>query len=256
MKKFLILHAVMFLYGTGIFAQTAASDFTANDCAGNSHTLFTELNAGKVIVIAWVMPCGSCISPSRTAYDAVQSYATSNPGRVIFYLMDENGDCSTLADWGTTNQMPNGFRFSTTAANLSNYGAAAMPRIIVVGSASHLVYYNEIDGANTAGIKPAINQALAASGIEHNKTVVSELKVVSNGSNNLRSVEYNLSEPNAVNIEITDITGKKINTVSIEKQASGKHELPLGIENASEGIYFLTFNSGGTSSTIKFVIVQ
>lgn len=254
MKKSLFILTMLFLNGIFAYAQSAAFDFTANDCAGSSHTLFTELNAGKVIVIAWVMPCATCIGPSRNAYDIVQTYATSNPGRVLFYLMDENEDCSTLTDWGSTNQMPNAIKFSTTTANLSNYGTTAMPKIIVLGSASHLVYYKEDGTANPSGLQPAINQALAASGIDNNKAIVSELKIVSNGNKNNGTLIYSLTQPNSVSIEITDVTGKKVKTFSFANQASGKHETPINLDNTNEGMYFLTFNSGGTSSTIKFII--
>ena len=61
MKKTL-LTAISGLFTILGFAQTTATDFTANDCGGTSHTLFTELNAGNVIVITWVMPCSSCIT--------------------------------------------------------------------------------------------------------------------------------------------------------------------------------------------------
>ena len=46
---------------TGTQAQTTALDFTANDCAGMSHTLFSDLDAGNAVVIDLVMMgCPSC----------------------------------------------------------------------------------------------------------------------------------------------------------------------------------------------------
>ena len=57
------------------FAQ--ATDFTTDDCNGVTHNLFDSLDAGNVIVIAWAMPCFSCIAPSLSAYSAVQSFATT-----------------------------------------------------------------------------------------------------------------------------------------------------------------------------------
>ena len=68
------------------YAQTNATDFTTDDCNGTSHTLFDELDDDKVIVIAWVMPCTPCATYAGYASNAVQSFATSHPGRVKYYL--------------------------------------------------------------------------------------------------------------------------------------------------------------------------
>src|SRR5438067_299698 len=64
MKKILLF--VSFLLINGItFGQTTATDFTATDCNSASQSLFTELNAGKIVVLIWVMPCSVCISDAK-----------------------------------------------------------------------------------------------------------------------------------------------------------------------------------------------
>src|SRR4051812_49233225 len=104
MKK--ILYSILLLPVTSLFAQTAP-DFTAIDCDGTSHNLYSELNTGKVIVLNWVMPCSMCIGGSAGAYNTVQGYASSNPGVVLHYLLDDNGGtaCSTLQSWAVTNSI-------------------------------------------------------------------------------------------------------------------------------------------------------
>lgn len=54
--KRLILLSLGILFSAVIFSQTIATDFSVDDCSGNFVNLFTELDAGKVVVIAWVMP--------------------------------------------------------------------------------------------------------------------------------------------------------------------------------------------------------
>src|ERR1017187_11001668 len=100
MKKILyILIALMFVI-TISKAQTA-TDFTATDCNSNSHNLFSELNAGKVIVMDWVMPCINCVAPSLSTSNVVQRYQTTYPGRVQLYLIKDIGTttCTTLTSW-------------------------------------------------------------------------------------------------------------------------------------------------------------
>src|SRR5207249_4420212 len=99
MKKSLLTLLSAIFIGVNVFAQTAP-DFTALDCNGVSHNLYTELNSGKVIVLNWVMPCSACVGPSLTAYNVVKSYASSN---VLHYLIDDAGNtsCTSLSSWAT-----------------------------------------------------------------------------------------------------------------------------------------------------------
>src|SRR5262245_353846 len=135
MKKSILLIAVLFLSVIS-FAQTA-TNFTCNDCSGNSHDLFSELDAGKVIVLCWVMPCGTCTSPALTSYNVVQSFQASYPNQVYFYLIDDyaNTTCTSLNSWGTSIGAPpssSSLRFSNAAIDMTNYGATGMPKIVVV----------------------------------------------------------------------------------------------------------------------------
>ena len=136
MKKNLLLILIL-AFGKLEFAQTAV-DFTAPDCSGTSHNLFTELNAGKIIVLVWVMPCGTCISDAKAGYDAAQSFATSNPGRVIYWLVDDigNSTCSTVSSWANTNGIVTNnitvFSNSGNKIDEANYGGSAMPHVLVL----------------------------------------------------------------------------------------------------------------------------
>src|SRR5687768_13644455 len=68
------------------FGQTTATNFIANDCNGNSHNLFSELDSGNVIILVWVMPCGGCISAAQTASEIAESFSLTMPGRVRAYI--------------------------------------------------------------------------------------------------------------------------------------------------------------------------
>src|SRR5437762_9149444 len=101
MKKTLVIAMASMISVFG-FSQTAGN-FTCNDCSGTNHDLFTELNAGKVIVIAWVMPCSNCISGALAGYTEVQNF----PGQAYFYLSDDvaNTTCSTLRSEEHTSEL-------------------------------------------------------------------------------------------------------------------------------------------------------
>ncbi len=138
-----------------------ATDFNVLDCDGNSHHLYGELDAGKIIVIAWIMPCTSCINDPLNAHTIVQTYAASHPGRVVMYIADDyaNSPCSTITGWSNFYGMTNSTKFSDPAITMSDYGVDGMPKIVVLGGSDHKVYYNE--NSSSVGVDTAIDQALA-----------------------------------------------------------------------------------------------
>ena len=260
MKKSLLIGLTLFLIHVVAFGQTTATDFTLNDCAGNSHHLFAELDAGKVIVISFVMPCASCIGPSVSTYDAVANYAISHPGRVFFYLSDDNGttSCSSLNTWATQNGMQNATIFSNPALKMSQYNGngVGMPKIVVLGGTNHTVYYNENDGDNSHNLDAAILQALGTTGIAEGKNAVVNLNVFPSPVKNSATITYGLNQSKEVRIEIFNVLGEKLKTIALEKQAAGKLSTQIDLETFSNGIYFIKLNASNSSEIVKFTLAH
>ena len=258
MKRTYLLIASTLLLTSIAFSQTA-TDFTADDCSGNSHTLFTELEAGKVVVISFVMPCGSCIAPTKAADDAVQTYATSNPGHVVFYVAHYTGtsSCSTLTGWESTNSVTPDATLSTPALLRSQYSnQSTMNRIVVLGGATHTVYYNAGSGVTQTAIKNAINKALAATGINDSPKIDFQLKVFPNPVTEKFSVTYSLLQSDNVKLEVINLLGKKVKEIATEKQTAGQHELSIGTEDLNVGVYFLQVTSNDILQVVKFTVAH
>src|SRR5258706_1435857 len=163
MKKFTLLFFMLLAAGFA-GAQSVAKNFNCNDCNSNNHDLFTELDAGKVIVLCWVMPCSLCSGPASSANSIVNSFATSNPGKVKFYLVDDvaNTSCSSLNSWGASTGLTNYTSFSNSSIKMTDYGITGMPKIVVLsGGSSHLVYFNQSDSLNTVTFNAAIKNAIS-----------------------------------------------------------------------------------------------
>jgi hypothetical protein len=251
-----MLIAIFVLVSNLCFSQSIATNFNCNDCAGSNHDLFTELNAGKIVVLCWVMPCSSCISPSRTAYDVVQTYTSSQPGRVLFYLVDDyaNTPCNTLTTWGNNNGMPNAVKFSNAAINPADYGIVGMPKIVIVGGVYHKVYYNENDGANTAGIQPAIDLALSESGIDETNSPVSEFNLFPNPIQNSAKLTYTLKEKSNVSLAIINVFGETTSLISSENQTPGEYNREINYATLSNGVYFLRLAADNKVKIMKVVV--
>lgn len=238
-------------------AQTTATDFTANDCSGTSHHLFAEMDAGKIIVAAFVMPCGGCAPNSIAAYNAVQSYASSNPNTVYFYLVDDyaNTSCNTLTSWGNSNSMPNATKFSNSSFSMGDYGTAGMPKIVVMGGANHEIVYNKNSGVSTSGVQAAINSLLSASVNEIKENTPFSLKVIPNPGNGVFNLEYSVQNNSDVVIELFTVSGKLIKMIEEKNVQSGSHSVLFDSSNNLEtGSYFVKVTSNNETQTINVIV--
>ncbi len=260
MKKTLLSLSILLTSSIAIIGQTA-TDFTVSDCAGTSHHLFAELEAGKVIVMVWVMPCGACIGPAKTAFNTSQTFQSSYPGRVLYYLVDDIGDysCSGLSTWATNNTITPNAVFSNTGnvINMANYGTAGMPKVVVLGGNSHTIFDDEVDVFSSTTLTTAITNALATpSSVEMNGNTNSnfQLDLFPNPVKGTAKLSYTLNQADEVIIEIYNILGSRVKTIFAEKQTVGKHETEINVESLINGVYFIQLKAGKYSQMLKFSI--
>jgi len=256
MKNFLLITILSLLTLGFTFGQ--ATDFTTNDCSGNPHHLFSELDSGNVIVISWVMPCGPCATHSLPAYSAVQSFATTHPGRVHFYMADDYADypCPSLISWGNNNNMPNSTFFSSTDVNMNGYGYG-MPRVVVLGGTNHTVYFNQKDShINFIGVQTAINDALGSfSGINEKPKRNFELISFPNPTNGLLNIHYTIHKEEEIIFSIVNILGETVLSIKDNSLKSiGENKKILDISKLNSGLYFLHLSSPSNSETLRFEV--
>lgn len=255
MKKFITAASLMF--ATTAIAQTNATNWTAQDCNNTSHTLFDELNNGKVIVFTWVMPCGSCVGPSKTAYDAVQTFAVSHPDKVLFYMADDLGDatCSTLTNWVTSNSIGNTskmtiFSNSGNLINENDFGGTGMPHVIVMGGPNHEIFFNKKNAAanDATGITSAINSALTAASIA---SLNNEITFSVSPNPVTESFVITYTKP-VQKVTITSVNGQ---VVKEEVFAKGKINPAINISQLAAGVYVIkvtgTDNKTGVQKLVK-----
>lgn len=145
------------------FGQSTATDVTVTDCSGNSHNLFNELDAGKIIVVGWAMPCGACASPLLNVHNTILSYQMSNPGMIEFWLNDDyaNTSCQSLTGWANSNGITSAIYFSASQLDMLDYGSAGMPKVVVLGCTDHQVYYNVNNSPGGNAFSNALQTAIS-----------------------------------------------------------------------------------------------
>ena len=244
------------LFGLSAVAQTTATNFNLNDCKGTNHNLFAELNAGKVIVVVWVMPCGACVGPAVAAYSVVQKFAGAYPGRVLYYLVDDlgNTNCATLALWGQTNEITNVTVFSNPAINMWDYGTPGMPKTVAMAGPGHEVIFNQNSSVNVITLTNAISQCLLT-GINGIPDAGPVMALYPNPlTDNRLTLKYTSNQMDDLNIGIYNIIGSKVKSLVLPKKSVGNDEFNIDLEILGNGLYYFRLNAGENTRTLKLIV--
>jgi len=257
-KKYLTL-LLLSITSLNVFAQTTATDFTATDCEGDSYNLFSNLDDEKVVILAWVMPCATCITDPLDAYTISQEYNVSHPNRIQFNLVDDYGNttCSSLSTWANQYGMGSTHMMSDAVISMSDYGVAGMPKIVIIAGENRTIYFNE--NSSTAGFQAALDLALSENplGVDENQSNPFDLNVFPNPVNQVLNISYSLNEPSEVTFEITNVLGAKIEyNNTINKKEAGLNTEALDVSHFANGTYFLKINTPYGSQMKRFIVAK
>jgi hypothetical protein len=257
MQKLLFMVVVMF---TQIGLAQTAVNFTCNDCFGASHDLFTELDAGKVIVLCWVEPCGGCADASLISSTLVESFQDDYPDKVYLYLVDDfaNTDCESLISWANIFGIHPTTFFSDASISMFDYGEPGMPKVVVVSDVNHQVFYNANFTVEALALEEAINNAIIATTTGYRDMIGDyfSVKIFPNPAKETVTVSLNLKALTTIRAEILDQTGRIVYLNMWNGLSEGPNVIELGIPSIEEGIYFLKLTDGSNTSMAKLVIVQ
>lgn len=230
-------------------------DFDQADCDGVQHHLFSELDAGKVVVLDFIMlNCAPCIVATSSLEQIVKPYQSTHPGRVVIYSFGflNAYTCPQLKAWVSNNDFTHTI-FSGGEAQVNYYGGMGMPTFVVLGSNERKVYYNSYGytSAQDPLIKAAIDEALL-----YNPTGIGEIPEAS-----FRIFPTNFSDHlfvetaqfhGRLTFTLTDTMGRQV--LSADIPGNGKLKLSTG--DLPSGIYIARLNDGSGYSTGTRVMRQ
>lgn len=249
MKK--LLTAMLVFFTITSFAQTAVN-FNCNDCAGINHDLFAEHDAGKVIVICWVMPCTSCKGPALTTYNVVKSFEANYPGRVKLYIVDDyaNTSCTSLNSWCNANGFTDATRFSNASIRMSDYGSAGMPKIVVTGNTTHHVYYNTNNTVNATTLQNAITSAINDFAVAVEKPEKSSSLIYPNPTDTKATIDISSFDGETVKARLFNSQGQEI----IINQLSYDSEIEISTEELPSGVYVVVIETATIRKSYKLFV--
>ncbi len=257
MKK--VFAAVCFLASSFVFrssGQMTATDFTINDCSGVSHHLFGELDGGKIIVAVFVMPCSGCMIPAIDAQNVVQSFATSHPGRVEMYLVDDDGltTCTELNSWRNSNGLHIMPTFSDPAFVQTQYGTPGMPKVVVLGGTDHKVYDNQNNTFDMEQLRNGINAAL---GIPSSTRSVAKsnsgFSISPNPATSSAVATVNIVSDQTARFSFVDKAGRIVKTKSAQL-TKGVNAISLELSGLPQGEYIVRLITGNETAEARLLV--
>jgi hypothetical protein len=256
MKKLILIVSVFILLGSKTYSQTTAQDFTRTDCDGRTWNLFTELDKGGIMLLQFdMMNCIYCTTAALNTDQIFKDYKVSNPGKLQMISLGYTNAtlCSQMQAWKTQYS----FTFACiekAPAELAYYGAMGMPTIAIVGNKSHKVYYFKLGftTADNTAMRNAINTALAESttGILDLNTL-SALSVYPNPAGITASVNFAFTEMTNVKIEVSNMLGEVVQSVTLGNQDAGNHTVDLNTSTLSNGLYIVSVNGNKTKLQVS-----
>ena len=259
MKRIYFIIALLFLTVSSN-AQTTGQNWTKNDCNGNSHNLFAELDSGYVVILEFVMipSCQSCIIASHTVQPMISRLKAASNNMVRYYAIGYTNayTCTQMKSWATTQNILASSVFDKGASDVSYYGGMGMPTIVVLGK-GHRVTYKKQGFAtdDTTAIRNSIVDAFNwGTGINDKEVQRATVTVSPNPVQTNVNIAVNMTTSQNVIITICDIFGKEIMQMNFDTLESGEHSLVTPIDRTivSNGVYFIRTNIGSTP--VKFFV--
>jgi len=251
MKNFTTILLLGFFQQIGIAQVTVAQDWTKTDCAGIDHTLFSELDAGNVVIMELIMldGCMPCINAANLMQPVIAQYNANYADRVKWYTMGYNDTyaCEALISWKSDNEINCTAQFVEGADQVDYYGGIGMPNIIIVGRNTHTVYYNHFGfvPADTISFADAIEYALGiAEPVAVDEQQTRELNIIPNPSQDFIQISGLPATP--FSLTIVNSSGAKVfYTLS--------NSTDIDIRSFASGLYYVKILSGDSVFAATFL---
>ncbi len=137
------------------------------------------------------------------------------------------------------------------AVGVGHYGSSTI-RFMTAQTAEGAVIYNE-GAASQQNSVFMIRLAEEFSSVDENEALTG-LDIYPNPAVNQANIVYNLSNEAAVNIKVTDVSGKVILTENLGSQVAGQYTKNINTAEMAEGVYFYTLTVDGEQTTKKLIV--
>ncbi|MCC7029722.1 MAG: T9SS type A sorting domain-containing protein [Chitinophagaceae bacterium] len=246
-KKSLLLTLLLtaLFFSHTVKAQTA-QQINGPDCNGVTHDLFSELDAGKAVIVYFFMPnCNYCPPPADKIQTMANNIMQNYPGKITAYARPYNNvtTCQATASWVSTNNLNFYAPYDSGAVQVAYYGGFGMPTVVLLGGADHRVMFftKTFMESDTLIMRDSILALFTAApaGLETELLPegLNSLEVYPNPVKDLCTVHLDLAEDAQVRIELLDHSGRQIALITDKQNKQGALSYTYDAERLAAGNY-------------------
>lgn len=262
-KKIISILSIALMFITTIPKAQTPMQINGNDCNGTSHDLFADLNAGKASVVFFFMPnCGSCPPVAQKIQTMVNNILVSHPNMVTAYAMPYNNSttCTATSSWVTTNNLPLYSPYDSGAVQVANYGGFGMPTVVLLGgkAPNSRVLFSTLSftTSDTTIMRDSILALFAPAGLNEIPSNINSIDVYPNPTSSFVNISIDLKEQTNLQIDVLDITGKLVATISNDKNQHGNITKKFNTDSLVSGLYSIRINANGKIANRKLNVTH
>jgi hypothetical protein len=240
-------------------SQTTAMNFSGVDCSGNNVDLFSDLDAGKAVMLIYYMPnCGSCPPVATKMQTMANNINSTHPGLVKAYAFpyQNSTTCAYSASWVTNNNLPLFQAMDSGATQVAYYGGFGMPTVVLLGGNNHDVLFvtQDFNTSDTTTMRDLILTNFTAGLPEQN--LVQNFSAYPNPATDLVNISFEALQGADFTMQLTDLSGKIVQSFEREKLNKGLIEKHIDLSGLPVGTYLLNLQMSETLITEKIHVVR
>jgi hypothetical protein len=241
------------------FSQTTAMNFSGQDCNGNNVDLFSDLDAGKAVMLIFYMPnCGSCPPVASKMQTMANNINATHPGLVKAYAFpyQNSTTCTYSSNWVVNNNLSLFSPMDSGAVQVAYYGGFGMPTVVLLGGDNHDVLFTtqNFTTSDTTTMRNLILGTFTAGLAE--QTTLQNLSAYPNPASGMVTVNFEALHGAELVMQITDLAGKVVMTFDKEKLNKGQFEKKIDVSSLPVGSYILSLEMNGAFATEKINVVR
>lgn len=258
MKKIIYFFLAILLVASVAKAQTTAMDFTKNDCGGISHHLYSELDAGNVIIMEFIMDCSSCIASGHAIESMMADLEMQYPGKVHLYQIAYTNSytCATMDGFRNNNNFSSTV-FDHGAAEVAYYGGFGMPTVAVAAGTAHDVIFSSVgfSVSDTGMVGQSIRAFFSTLDVKNTPSEISAFSVYPNPAESVVTIELGINQSSNLSLSIMDLKGQLVKEVTNEN-ITGAAKFEVNVSDIPSGIYMAKATINNKSSYVKFQVTR
>ena len=255
MKKLYILLFTSLLLVTLANAQTTAMDFTMNDCNGQRHNLFNELDSGNVVIMEFFMlSCTACIV-AGDALEPMYNHLKKNcSSKIKFYHLGYTNSytCPQITKWVNNNGYTS-VPFDSGGIQTAYYGGMGMPTIAIAAGSLHKILFTSVGFApnDTTTVADSIRAffGCTSSSVQESLMNISSMHIFPNPVSDNSSISLYAKTQGVLELGLVNLQGQTLIDLGKIQISKGQNLIPISLINIPNGFYFL---KGKINSNLLF----